>query len=210
MIDLLLVDDHTIFRAGLVRLLEEERDIGTVMQASDGATALNLVRTHHFDAVLLDINLPVRSGLEFLPSFRVAAPQLPVIVLSMYSAQQYALRAYEAGASGYVSKDMDAEVLVAAIHKVVEGGRYITPEVAEKMLEGIGALQGENRHLRLSEREFAVMIEIANGSALTAIAQDMHVSVKTVSTYRSRVLKKLGLDSNAALAQYTLRNRLVD
>ncbi|MFE7422537.1 response regulator [Rhodococcus sp. NPDC057529] len=210
MINVLLVDDHTIFRAGLVRLLEEDRSIDSVMQAADGTTALKLIREHSFSAVLLDINLPVRSGLELLPAIARIAPHLPVIMLSMYSAKQYALRAFESGASGYVSKDMDAEVLIAAIHKVVAGGRYITPEVAEQMLENVDVLQSENRHLTLSEREYSVMMQIANGVSLTAIAQEMHVSIKTVSTYRSRLLKKMGLDGNAALVQYAVRNRLID
>ncbi|MDV6279173.1 response regulator transcription factor [Rhodococcus jostii] len=210
MINVLLVDDHTIFRAGLVRLLEEDRSIDAVMQAADGTTALKLIREHSFSVVLLDINLPVRSGLELLPAIARIAPHLPVIMLSMYSAKQYALRAFESGASGYVSKDMDAEVLIAAIHKVVAGGRYITPEVAEQMLENVDVLQSENRHLTLSEREYSVMMQIANGVSLTAIAQEMHVSIKTVSTYRSRLLKKMGLDGNAALVQYAVRNRLID
>lgn len=210
MINALLVDDHTIFRAGLVRLLEEERTIGSVTQAADGTTALKLIREQPFHVVLLDINLPVRSGLELIAPIHRIAPQLPVIILSMYSAKQYAMRAYEAGAKGYVSKDMDAEILVDAIHKVVQGGRYITPEVAETMLDNIDALQGEDRHLKLSEREYSVMIQIAGGTSLTAMAQDMHVSVKTISTYRSRLLKKMGLEGNAALIQYAIRNRLID
>lgn len=208
--DVLLVDDHTIFRAGLVRLLQEERDIDVVAQASDGATALRLLRERPFDAILLDINLPVRSGLELLPSIRSVAPGVPVVILSMYSAKQYALRAFEAGASGYVSKDMDADELAASIRHVVAGGRHITPEVAEKMLESIGALRGPERHLRLSEREYAVMIRIASGVRLTAISEEMHLSVKTISTYRSRVLRKMGMDSNAAMVQYALQNHLID
>ncbi|MFC9871779.1 response regulator [Nocardia salmonicida] len=210
MINVLLVDDHTIFRAGLVRLLEEDRMIESVTQAEDGSAALRQLRERAFDVALLDINLPVRSGIELLPSIQRVAPDLPVIVLSMYSAKQYALRAFEAGARGYVSKDMDADLLIEAIHKVASGGRYITPDVAEQMLEKIGSLQGEDRHLQLSEREFAVMLKIANGVSLTAIAQEMHISVKTVSTYRSRLLKKMGFEGNAALVQYAMRNRLID
>ncbi|MGU3586703.1 response regulator [Rhodococcus sp. C26F] len=205
-----MVDDHTIFRAGLVRLLEEDRDIGSVTEAEDGATALKLIRERRFDVVLLDVNLPVRSGLELLPSFQTLAPHMPVIVLSMYSAKQYALRAFEAGAKGYVSKDMDAEILLEAIHKVANGGRYVTPEIAEQMLENLDSLHGEDRHLKLSEREYAVMIKIASGVSLTSIAQEMHVSIKTVSTYRARLLKKMGLEGNAALVQYAMRNRLID
>lgn len=210
MIDVLLVDDHTIFRAGLARLLEEDHDIGSVLQTADGAAALKLLREQSVDVMLLDVNLPTRSGIELLPSIQKVAPRLPVIVLSMYSAKQYALRAYEAGARGYVSKDMDAAILLDAIHKVVNGGRYVSPDVAEQMLETIDSLHGEDRHLQLSEREYAVMIKIANGVSLTAIAQELHVSIKTVSTYRSRLLKKLGLDGNAAVVQYAMRNRLID
>lgn len=210
MVDVLLVDDHTIFRAGLVRLLEEDRDIGSVTQAADGASALKLLRERPIDVILLDINLPVRSGIELLPSIQAIAPQVPVIVLSMYAAKQYALRAFEAGARGYVSKDMDAELVLDAIHRVANGGRYVTAEVAEQMLENIDSLRGEGRHEQLSEREYAVMIKIANGISLTAIAQDLHLSIKTVSTYRSRLLRKLGLDGNAAVVQYAMRNRLID
>ncbi len=210
MIRVLLVDDHTIFRAGLVRLLEDDGTTYSVMEASDGPTALKLIREHPFDAVLLDINLPVRSGLDLLPSIQAIAPHLPVVILSLYSAKQYALRAYEAGASGYVSKDMDADDLLAAIRKVVEGGRYISPAVAEAMLTQRGTVQTSEPHLHLSDREYDVMLRIAGGQSLTAIGQALHLSVKTISTYRSRLLTKLGLDSNAALVQYAIRHRLID
>ncbi|MDQ8701110.1 response regulator transcription factor [Streptomyces sp. LHD-70] len=210
MINLLIVDDHTIFRAGLVRLLEEERSIGSVTEATDAHSALELVREESFDVVLLDINLPVKSGLELLPALKDVAPRLPVIMLSMYSAEQYALRAYEAGASAYVSKDMDAEVLMAAIRKVASGGRYITPDIAEQMLRKIDAVPGESPHLQLSAREFEVMTRIASGVSLTSIAHELHLSVKTVSTYRTRLLTKLGLDGNAELVRYALQHRLID
>ncbi|WP_233899517.1 response regulator [Pseudonocardia dioxanivorans] len=206
----MIVDDHTIFRAGLVRLLEEGCSVDSVAQATDAQGALELVREQPFDAVLLDINLPVKSGLELLPALRAVAPRLPVIMLSMYSAEQYALRAYEAGASAYVSKDMDADVLMAAIRKVVSGGRYITPDVADQMLRKIDAVPGNSPHLQLSEREYNVMIRIATGTSLTSIAQEMHLSVKTVSTYRTRLLTKLGLDGNVELVRYALQHRLID
>ena len=210
MVEVLLVDDHTIFRAGLIRLLDEEPQITSITEAADGNAALEQIRAKRFDVVLLDINLPVRSGLELIEPIHRLAPNLPVLVLSMYSATQYALRAFESGAQGYVSKDMESTELVAAITKVVRGGKYITPEVAEKMLEKIDAYHGDDRHLELSNREFAVMVRIASGTSLTATAEELHLSVKTVSTYRSRLLRKMGLDNNAALIHYAIRNRLID
>lgn len=210
MLDLLIVDDHTIFRAGLARLLEEEPDIGSVTEATDAAGALAAVREAPFDLVLLDINLPVKSGLDLLPTLRKRAPHLPVLILSMYSAEQYALRSFEAGARGYVSKDMDADELTTAIRKVAVGGRYVIPAVAEQMLQKLDAVPGDAPHEQLSERELEVMMRLAAGHTLTRIGEDLHLSVKTVSTYRSRTLTKLGLESNADLVRYALTHRLID
>ncbi len=207
--ELLLVDDHTIFRAGLIRLLQHESDLRVVAEAATAADALELLEQRRFDAVLLDINLPVRSGLDLLRTMQRRWPELPVVVLSMYPARQYAVRAFEAGARGYVSKDMDAQELVMSVRRVANGGRYITGEVAGELI-GAGRESSEDLHLDLSPREFEVLVALARGDRVTDIADAGHLSVKTVSTYRSRLLAKLGLSSTADLVRYAIDHGLVD
>lgn len=205
----LLVDDHSIFRAGVARLLEDERTVAAVVQAGDADAAMRLLTERRFDVVILDINLPGRSGLDLIPTMRAMRPEVPILVLSMYPARQYALLAYDAGAVGYVSKDMEAEELLAAIDRVIEGGRYIPPEAAERMLESLDAAPGEDKHVHLSPREDTVMRAIVAGTPMGHIATDMGLSVKTVSTYRTRVFRKLGIESNAELVRYAMRRGLV-
>lgn len=210
MIRILLVDDHTMFREGLKRLLVEQDGFSVVAEASDSAAAMALLRKAAFDVVLLDVNMPGRSGLELLPSIRAEHPRLPVVVLSMYPAEQFAMRAFQSGAAGYVTKDMDAMELVAAIRKVAGGGRYLTAAVAERVLEGLGGDPDGVAHRQLSSREYEVMLLIVRGTRLTAIGRQMFLSVKTISTYRTRILRKLGLESNAELARYALQHHLID
>lgn len=210
MIRLLLVDDHTIFRQGLKRLLAEQEGFDVVAEASDAADALRRVREEEFDVALLDVNMPGRSGLEMLPSFRAERPSLPIVVLSMYPAEQYALRAFQAGAAGYVTKDMDAGDLIDSIRKVAKGGRYMTPAVVEQLLDAKERATDVAAHKQLSSREYEIMLLIVRGTKLTEIGRQMFLSVKTVSTYRTRILKKLGVSSNTELARYALQNRMVD
>lgn len=210
MIRLLLVDDHTIFRQGLTRLLAEQEGFDVVAEASDAADALRRVREEEFDVALLDVNMPGRSGLEMLPSFRAERPSLPIVVLSMYPAEQYALRAFQAGAAGYVTKDMDAGDLIDSIRKVAKGGRYMTPAVVEQLLDAKERTTDVAAHRQLSSREYEIMLLIVRGTKLTEIGRQMFLSVKTVSTYRTRILKKLGVSSNTELARYALQNRMVD
>lgn len=207
---ILLVDDHTIFREGLKRLFSEQGDFQVIAEARDGAEMLRRIRSDEFDVMLLDINMPGRSGLEMLPSIRAERPWLPVIVLSMYPMDQYALRAFQAGASGYVTKDMDARELIQAVRKVAAGGRYVTPEVAASVLDQLGGAGGSAPHLQLSPREYEIMLQIVRGTRLTEIGRSFFLSVKTVSTYRSRILRKLGVTSNAEVARYALLHRLID
>lgn len=207
---ILLVDDHTIFREGLKRLLAEQAGYHVIAEASDGAEMLRRLRNDEFDVMLLDINMPGRSGLDMLPSIRAERPGLPVIVLSMYPTDQYALRAFQAGAAGYVSKDMDARELIQAVNKVASGGRYMAPEVAAKLLEHLDSATRSAPHLQLSSREYEIMLQIVRGTRLTEIGKQLFLSVKTVSTYRSRILRKVGVDSNAELARYALLHKLID
>lgn len=210
MIRLLLVDDHTIFREGLKRLLTPDEGFEVLAEAGDVAEALRRVREQSFDVVLLDVNMPGRSGLEMLPSFRAERPQLPIVVLSMYPAEQYALRAFQAGAAGYVTKDMDARELIESIRKVARGGRYMSTAVVEQLLDGKDRMSATAPHLQLSSREYEIMLLIVRGVRLTEIGRQMFLSVKTVSTYRARILKKLALASNAELARYALQQHLID
>ncbi|KDP83635.1 response regulator [Cupriavidus basilensis] len=210
MIRIVLVDDHTIFREGLKRLLLDEGDFSVVAEACNGPEALGAIRTHALDVLVLDISMPGRSGLDLIPSIRSEKPLLPIVVLSMYPAEQYAVRAFEAGASGYVTKDMDAVELVASIRKVVQGKRYFSPQVAEKVMDNLDRVNGQLPHRDLSSREYEIMRLIVQGVRLTEIGKQSFLSVKTVSTYRSRILKKIGVTTNAELVQYALRHRLID
>jgi len=210
MIRLLLIDDHTIFREGLKRLLAEQEGFDVVAEAGDASDALRRVRQEEFDVALLDVNMPGRSGLEMLPSFRAERPALPIVVLSMYPAEQYALRAFQAGAAGYVTKDMDARELIDSIRKVARGGRYMTAAVVDQLLEARERASDVAAHKLLSSREYEIMLLIVRGTRLTEIGNQMFLSVKTVSTYRSRILKKIGVASNTELARYALQHRMID
>lgn len=210
MIRIVLVDDHTIFREGLKRLLMDEGDFSVVAEACNGPDALTAIRTHKFDVLVLDISMPGRSGLDLIPSIRSEKPLLPIVVLSMYPAEQYAVRAFEAGASGYVTKDMDAVELVASIRKVVQGKRYFSPQVAERVMDNLDRVHGQLPHRDLSSREYEIMRLIVQGVRLTEIGKQFFLSVKTVSTYRARILKKIGITTNAELVQYALRHKLID
>lgn len=210
MIRLLLIDDHTIFREGLKRLLAEQDEFTVVAEASDATQALRCLREQEFDVVLLDVNMPGRSGLEMLPSFRSERPTLPIVVLSMYPAEQFALRAFQAGASGYVTKDMDARELIESIRKVARGGRYMTAAVVDQLLDGKGRPTEMAPHKQLSSREYEIMLLMVRGVRLTEIGRQLFLSVKTIGTYRTRILAKLGVASNAEMARYALQQRLID
>lgn len=208
MIELLVVDDHTIFRAGIRRLMSDEADIRVTGEAADSAAALAAARTGHYDVVLLDIHLGARNGLETLAALRAEQPRLPVIMLSMYAEAQYARRALHAGANAYLSKDVSHEELLRAVRQVAGGGIYVTPGFA---MSGPPSPAGAGpAHESLSPREMQVMLKIAAGVPLTEIGVQMCVSVKTIGTHRHRILEKLDITSNAELAQYALRHGLID
>lgn len=210
MIRLLLVDDHTIFREGVKQVLLETSDIRVAAEAISGRDALRFIEDEQLDAVVMDINMPDGSGLETLRQIRDLAPKLPVLILSMYPEDQYAIRVLQAGASGYLSKDAAPENLVQAVRKVSGGGRYISAAVAETLATRIGEGHEGQPHETLSEREFQVFRMLAAGHAPGEIADELALSVKTVSTYRGRVLSKMGLKSNAELTRYALSHGLVE
>jgi DNA-binding NarL/FixJ family response regulator len=209
MIRVLVADDHAVVRRGLKEVLEESKDIQVAGEASNAREVLERVREQPWDVVVLDINMPGRSGLELLEDLRRERPKLPVLILTVYSEEQYALRALKSGAAGYLTKETVPERLVEAVRKVVDGGRYITPTLAERLATMVRTGFEGAPHDLLSEREFIVFRMLAVGKTVTEIGETMHLSVKTVSTYRARALEKLGLKSNAELTQYAIRNGLV-
>lgn len=205
----LIVDDHTLTRAGLRRILSDTAQPIVVGEAANGAEAVELVMTQQWDIVMLDISLPDRSGLEVLKVIKKARPALPVLVLSMYPVDQYALRVLRAGGAGYLTKESAPEQLLEAVRRVISGMRYITPEVAECIAQDWNRNPVQSVHETLSDREFEVMRLIASGKSVGDIAKDLSLSVKTVSTYRSRVLQKLHLRHNAELTHYAVINNLI-
>lgn len=213
MIRILTIDDHAMFRSGLRKVLEDEADMKVVGQAGDWADGLAQMTKGPVDLVLLDINLQGRSGLDVLEIICKRFPTVRTVMLSMYCEPQYALRALKSGARGYISKDMEASDLIAAIRNVMKGRRAIAPSITESLLHSIGSgtdVEAVPPHTKFSLRETQIFTLIVRGRSLTAIADDLSIHVKTVSTYRRRVLEKLNVDSNAEMVQYAVRHGVVD
>ena len=208
-IKVLVVDDHTIFRTGLRRLLADEADVRVEDEARDCGEMLAKLRRASFDVVLLDVSMDGRSGLDGLQSLRAEFPRQPVLMLSMYPAEQYAVAALRAGASGYLTKDVEADELVRAIRQVAAGGRYLTNAVTQRLLMQPDQADDRPPHQKLSSREHQIMLLIVQGQSLTEIGARMFISVKTVSTYRARILRKLGIESNSELVLYAVRHKVV-
>jgi two-component system invasion response regulator UvrY len=207
---ILIVDDHPIVRQGIRQTLSDAAGIDEIGEAATPQQALDLVRQRQWDAVILDLGLPGRGGLDLLKDLKQEAPRLPVLILSMHSEDQFAVRAVRSGAAGYLMKDAATEKLVEAVRKVASGGRYITPELAERLATELAVDATRPLHASLSDREFAVLRLIASGQTVGAIANRLSLSVKTVSTYRARILDKMQLKNNAELMQYVITNRLLD
>jgi DNA-binding NarL/FixJ family response regulator len=201
---ILIVDDHAVIHQGLRRILEDEFPGSTFGDARNSQQALDLMRGECWNVVILDIGLPGRVGLEVLKDIHAEHPNLPVIVFSMYSEEQYAVRAFKAGASGYLAKESAPDQLIAAIRKVIGGGKYVSPKLAEYLATALDPDQFRAPHEILSDREYEVLCLIAAGKTTTAIAGQLSLSVKTVSTYRTRILEKLQLKSNAELIRYAI------
>jgi len=208
---LLIADDHAIVRKGLLKILTESDAWTSVDEAGNGQEALDRVLKGGYDLVLLDISMPGRGGLDVLKEIKGHFPHLPVLMLSMHPEKEYALRSLRAGASGYVTKDKAAEELVRAIRKVLSGGRYITDSLAEMLAMEVETEDGAGRppHETLSDREYQVLGMIASGKTVSEIARELSLSVKTISTYRSRILEKMRAKNNAELTRYAFKHRLV-
>jgi DNA-binding NarL/FixJ family response regulator len=207
---LLIVDDHPMVLQGLRTMLLEAGDIDVVAEAADATTAIAAVRRTALDLVLSDMTLPDKTGLVLLKTIKAEQPNLPVLMLSMYAEEVFAVRALKLGAAGYLMKDVDAATLIDAIRRAAGGGKYISAGVAERLARRIDADATGALHEQLSEREFEVFRLIATGKSLTEIGLGLHVSVKTVSSYRTRIMEKTGFRSNAEFTRYALDQRLVD
>lgn len=212
MIRVLLVDDHTILREGLKQILADTSDIQVAGEAADGKEALRQMQALDFDVMIMDMSMPGRSGLELLKQVKAEKPKLPVLILSMHSEDQYAVRAYRAGASGYLTKDSASELLVSAIRKVAKGGIFISPNSAERMaMEFTDARRDDTLpHTLLSDREFQIFKLIAEGKGLTEIASQLSLSVKTVSTHKTHILEKMHLVTTADLIRYAINHDLLE
>lgn len=206
---ILIVDDHLLIRCGLKQILERELTNVTVGEAQNGAEAIQQVAEKSWDVVVMDINMPGRSGLLVLQDIKHMQPKLPVLILSAYSEEEFAVRVLKAGAAGFVPKESTHLELVKAIRKVLSGGKYITDSVAEKLANQLDVKSGGAPHESLSDREYQVLCLIGSGKTPTEIADGLSLSVKTVSTYRARILEKLNMKTNAQLIHYVISNSLV-
>ena len=210
MIRVLLADDHAIVRSGLKEILEATGDIVVAAEATNGHEALAKVRETEVDVAVVDLSMPGRSGIELIKLMKAERPKIRVLVLSMHSEEQYAVRAVKAGASGYLTKESAADELVAAIRRIAGGGAYISPETAERLVHDTSAEKSGPPHRQLSDREYEVFKMIVAGKAVTDIAQRLNLSVKTVSTHKARILQKMGLASQADLVRYAVTHNLLD
>lgn len=209
MIRVILCDDHAVVRRGIRDTLSEAADIQVVAEAGSYSEVREALRSHPCDVLVLDLNLPGRGGLEVLASLRESSTPVKVLIVSMYPEDQYAIRCLRAGAQGYLNKAGDPAEMVTAVRAIVQGRKYVTPEVAQMLVEHLSSPSNEAPHASLSERELQTLLKIASGKRLSDIAGELMLSPKTVSVYRSRVLEKLKLSNNAELTVYAIRNELV-
>ena len=208
--NVLLVDDHSIVRQGLKNLIELESDLTVTGEAASGLEALNLVRDHQYDVMVLDISMPDKNGVDTLHDLKHISPTLPVLILSGYSEAQYALNLIRSGCKGYLSKSAESAEIIKAIRVIASGKRYISAELAELMSEQLSHPTEKQLHESLSDREFQVFFKLAAGISPTDIGAALNISTKTVSTYRMRILEKMSLKTNADLTYYAIKNGLVE
>ena len=210
MINILIVDDHLIVRDGIKRIINDVSDMNIVAEASNGQEAINLVLKNTYDLILLDISMPGQNGLQILKQIKKQNKNIPILMLSMHSERQYAMRSIKAGASGYMTKDTASSQLVTAIRKINTGRKYISKEVAELLATELYHEEDKDPHENLSDREFEILKLIAKGKTTKIIAIDLSISPKTVSTYRSRILEKLNMKNNSDLIHYVIDYNLRD
>lgn len=209
-IKIIIADDHAIVREGLKQIVAEEKDMLVCGEAEDAVSLMELLKKEKWSIVVLDINMPGKSGLEALKDIKQFYPDLPVLILSMFSEDQYGLRAIKAGASGYLKKVSAPTELVIAIRKIVSGRKYINSSLAEKLAESLGNEKNNFLHDKLSDREYQIMCSIALGKSAEEIAAELSLSINTIYTYRNRILEKMSMKSNVELTQYAVQNKLIE
>jgi two-component system, NarL family, invasion response regulator UvrY len=206
---ILICDDHKIVREGLMQILQQLHGVTLIEEARDGNEVDILLKKDFFDVILLDISLPGKSGLEVLESVKAKWSSINVLILSMYPQEQYAIRAFKLGASGYLTKDASSEELLSAVKQVSEGGKYISQSLAKIIARHLNKDSFNQKHEMLSDREFEIMIKLANGKSLQEIGNELYISSKTVCTYRSRIMKKMKFNKNTELTKYSMENNLI-
>jgi DNA-binding NarL/FixJ family response regulator len=210
MIKILIADDHAVVRAGMKQIVNETPDIRVADEASTGQEVLNKILKQAYDVVVLDITMPGRSGLDILKEIKTFKPHLPILILSMHPEEQYAVRVLKAGAAGYLTKESIPTALVTALRKLAQGKKYISDAVAEKLATELQLDTEKPRHETLSDREYQVLLLLASGKKVSEIAQELSLSVKTISTYRTRILEKMLMKTNAELMHYAIKHDLVE
>jgi two-component system invasion response regulator UvrY len=210
MIRILIADDHAIVRAGLKQFIADQTDMEVSAEASTGSETIAAVRAGEFDVVLLDISMPDKNGIDTLKTLKHVKPELPVLMLSAYAEDQYAVNLLRAGAAGYLNKEAASTQLVGAIRTVVHGRKYVSPSLAQILADGVSGDADRPLHGELSQREFQIFCKLAAGAAVSKIADELNLSVKTVSTYRTRILEKMAMKSNADLTYYAIKNGLIE
>jgi len=210
MLKILIADDHPIVRQGLKQILSEEFEIEALGEAQNSQEVLELVRKKDWDIVVLDITMPGRGGIEVLKELKTQKPKLPVLILSMHPEDQYAVRVLKAGAAGYLTKESVQDELVKAIKKILGGGKYVSPSLAEKMAFDLETKTEKPLQETLSDREYQVMLLIGSGKTVSQIAEKLSLSAKTIDTYRTRILEKMKMKTNAELMHYVIKNKLVE
>jgi two-component system, NarL family, invasion response regulator UvrY len=207
---ILVVDDHAVVRRGLQQIVSDSLDVVLVNEAKDGDEAVAQVQKSRYDLVLLDISLPGKTGIDVLKELKALQPDLPILMLSIHPEEQFAIRALRAGASGYLTKACPPEELISAIRKVLSGEKYISANFAQRLISNLDKDNSSVSHQSLSDREYQVMCMIAQGKSPKQIGSELKVSIKTVSTYRSRILEKLKMQSNAEITRYCLEHELIE
>jgi DNA-binding NarL/FixJ family response regulator len=210
MIKVLVADDHAVVRRGLREILSENADILVGGEASTLPEVRRKVHEERWDVIVLDVNMPGGSGIEVIGELRKQSPSSRILILTVYPEEQYAVRAIRAGAAGFLTKESAPDKLIEAVRKVAAGGRYVSPELAETLASFVAGEGGGAPHERLSDREFEVFRMLASGRTVSQIADDLNLSVKTVSTHRTRILKKMEMKTNAELTHYAVRNHIVE
>ena len=210
MIKILIVDDHLIVREGIKRIIDDTHDMKIVAEAAEGREAMDLILNNKFDLILLDISMPGQNGLQILKLIKKHDKKIPVLMLSMHSEEQYAMRSIKAGASGYITKDTASSQLVTAIRRINDGRKYISNEVAELLATDLYHDEEKESHEYLSDREFEILKMIAIGKTIKTIGEELSISPKTVSTYRSRILEKLNMKNNSELIHYAIDYKLIN